>query len=76
MMYEYDFNLCVTVNVKGKLLVIDSNTETENALEIYIKRWRPQTMFGFFDTKKFNFENPHITDMNKIGKMVIIISVS
>jgi hypothetical protein len=68
--------LSAAVNDKGELIVIASNTDTENAIEIYLKRWKIETMFGFFKTKGFNFESTHITDMAKISKMIVLISIT
>ena len=40
--------LSATVNDKDELLVVASNAETEKAIDIYLKRWKIETMFGFF----------------------------
>ena len=68
--------MSVTINDKHELLVVASNTDTEKAIDIYLKRWKIETMFGFFKTKGFNFESTHITDMKKISKLIILIAVT
>jgi hypothetical protein len=69
-------NLSATVNDKGELMVIATNTDSKEIIGTYLKRWKIETMFGFFKTKGFNFESTHLTDMEKISKMVILIGIT
>jgi len=68
--------ITAAVNNKKELLIIASNTDTDKAVEIYLRRWKIETLFGFFKTKGFNFESTHITDMKKISKMIVLIAVT
>jgi hypothetical protein len=69
-------NLSATVNDKGELMIIATNTDSNNIIETYRQRWKIETMFGFFKTKGFNFESTHLTDMEKISKMIIVIAIA
>jgi len=73
---SYPISLQATINEDEELMVIASNTDGTNNLAIYKKRWEIETMFGFFKTKGFNFESTHITDMEKIKKMVVVIGIA
>jgi hypothetical protein len=68
-------NLTATIN-DGELMIIATNTNSEKAIETYLKRWKIETMFGFFKTKGFNFESTHLTDMHEISKMIVLIAVA
>lgn len=59
----------------GELMVVVSNCEVENAVEIYLKRWQIETLFGCLKSRGFRFEETHITDRAKIKKMMVLLTI-
>ena len=47
-----------------------------NALELYRKRWAIETMFGCFKTRGFHLEDTHITDPDKIERLLFVIAIA
>lgn len=48
----------------------------ENALECYKDRWQIETMFRAMKTSGFNLEKTHLTDMDRILKLLLIVSIA
>jgi hypothetical protein len=68
------------INQEGKIefLIVASFTQIDNhiALEIYRKRWQIETMFKAFKTGGFNFENTHLTDYQRLNKLLLIAAIA
>lgn len=60
----------------GKLMIVVSANQTEDAIEIYLKRWEIENLFSCLKSRGFNFEDTHITDRAKIKKMIALLSLS
>lgn len=60
---------------KGYCVVV-SNKSNLNSLEKYQMRWTIENMFGAFKRRGFNFEDTHMTNLNKIKKLIVIISIA
>ena len=48
----------------------------ENALECYKERWQIETMFRAMKTSGFNMEKTHLTDSDRILKLLLIVSIA
>lgn len=70
-----DVNLAASRNNKGELLIILTNRCPYKALKIYKKRWSIETLFGYFKTKGFNFEDTHMTNINKIAAWMLLLTI-
>jgi hypothetical protein len=46
------------------------------ALENYKKRWQIESMFKAFKSSGFNLESTHLSDLDRISKMLSLISVA
>jgi hypothetical protein len=68
------------VDEKGKteFLIVASCTQIDNqiALEIYRKRWQIETMFKAFKTGGFNLEDTHLTDYQRLNKLLLITAMA
>ncbi|MBF5060084.1 transposase [Candidatus Neptunochlamydia vexilliferae] len=51
---------------KNELLIVATNKDPENAIEMYAKRWEIETLFGCLKGRGFNFEDTHMTDNEKL----------
>lgn len=60
----------------GQYLIIVSYNKPQDALLNYKQRWQIETMFKAFKTKGFNIEDTHLTDIDKIDKLVAVVSIA
>lgn len=60
---------------KGYCIVVSSKSNL-NSLEKYQMRWTIENMFGAFKKRGFNFEDTHMTDLQKIKKLILLISIA
>lgn len=57
-------------------MIVVSNCEFENPLEMYRRRWEIETLFGCLKTRGFRMEDTHITDPDKIEKLVFVLAIA
>jgi hypothetical protein len=60
---------------KGYCIVVSSKSNL-NSLEKYQMRWTIENMFGAFKKRVFNFEDTHMTKLEKIKKLLVLISIA
>jgi len=60
----------------GKYVILVTNGDPEQAMEDYKKRWEIETLFGCLKTRGFNFESIHLTDTERIKKLVAILAIA
>jgi hypothetical protein len=68
------------INDEGKIefLIVASFTQMDNqiALEMYRNRWQIETMFKAFKTGGFNLEDTHLTDYQRLNKLLLIAAIA
>ncbi len=52
-----------------------SNFKFENPLGMYRRRWEIETLFGCLKSRGFRMEDTHITDPDKIEKLVFVLAI-
>jgi hypothetical protein len=57
-------------------MIVASNLKFEDALEIYRRRWEIETLFGCLKTRGFRMEDTHITDADKIEKLIFVLAIA
>lgn len=57
-------------------MIVVSNVIFENALIVYRRRWEIETMFGCFKTRGFRMEDTHITDADKIERLIFVLAIA
>lgn len=57
-------------------MIIVSNCQFENSLGMYRRRWETETLFGCLKTRGFCMEDTHITDPDKIEKLVFVLAIA
>lgn len=60
----------------GGYLIIATTESPNQAIEIYRHRWQIETLFGCLKTRGFNMEDTHLTDPNRIMKLIAVLAVS
>ena len=60
----------------GELLIVVTNDEPATALDDYSRRWEIETLFGCLKTRGFNFESTHMTEPERIRKLVALLAIA
>ncbi len=60
----------------GSLLVIATQTAPKSAIADYAKRWGIETLFGIFKTRGFCLESTHLTDAERLSKLLALLSLA
>ncbi len=60
----------------GDYVIVVTNENHEDALKDYKDRWEIEILFGCLKTRSFNFESTHITDLERVKKMVAILAIA
>ena len=60
----------------GQYLIIVSFDKQQQTMLNYKQRWQIETMFKAFKTKGFNIEDTHLNDIDRIDKLVAIVSIA
>jgi hypothetical protein len=60
----------------NEYLIIVSYNQPQQALLSYKQRWQIETMFKAFKTKGFNMEDTHLNDIDRIDKLVAVVSIA
>jgi len=71
-----DVNLVASRNPDGELLIVLTNRCPYKALKKYKKRWSIETLFGYFKTKGFNFEDTHMTDPEELAAWMLLLTIA
>jgi hypothetical protein len=67
-----------TVGRDGKLdfLILISFNKPEESLKYYWKRWQIETLFKAFKSSGFNIEGTHVTDLDRLEKLFLIVMIA
>jgi hypothetical protein len=57
-------------------MIVVSNLKFEDPLGVYRRRWEIETMFGCLKTRGFRMEDTHITDPDKIERVVFVLAIA
>jgi hypothetical protein len=60
----------------GELLIIVTPDRTQTAIRDYAERWSIETLFGMFKSRGFNLEDTHITDMERLSKIIALLTLA
>jgi hypothetical protein len=70
-----DLFLSATLDDKGKLKVIATNADAKNAIKIYFDRQEIETLFGCLKTRGFRFEDTHLTDPDRLNRLLVLLAI-
>lgn len=61
---------------KGEYVIIVSEREVATALEEYARRWEVETLFGCLKTRGFCLEATHVTDPERLRKLLALVALA
>jgi Transposase DDE domain len=60
----------------GDLLAIATQTTPQSAIRDYAQRWGIETLFGIFKTRGFCLESTHLTEPERLSKLLALLSLA
>lgn len=60
----------------GDFLIIVTNENPGNAIKTYAFRWEIESLFSCLKGRGFNFEDTHITDQERIKKLLVLLAIA
>jgi hypothetical protein len=57
------------------IVATNSLNHARNAIPIYLRRWEIENLFSCLKTKGFCFEATHLTKLERIEKLIALLSV-
>jgi hypothetical protein len=60
----------------SELLVVATQSAPKSAIADYAKRWGIETLFGIFKTRGFCLESTHLTDAERLSKLLALLSLA
>ena len=61
---------------KPELQVIISYNQPKDSVETYRRRWQIETMFKAMKSAGFNMEDTHLTDPERVGKLLMMVMMA
>ncbi len=60
----------------GDFLIVVSSDSPTTILEDYANRWEIETLFGCLKTRGFRFEDTHLSEGERINKLVALLALA
>lgn len=60
----------------GDMLIVATDKAPEDAIERYAIRWEIETLFGCLKGRGFHFEDTHITNLERIKKLLVLLAIA
>lgn len=60
----------------GELLIVATQIRPDCAIADYAQRWGIETLFGIFKTRGFCLESTHLTDAERLSKLLALLSLA
>ena len=61
---------------KGEYLILVAPNFSEKPEEEFKKRWEIETLFGCLKTRGFNLEDTHLTDSERLSKLIALLAIA
>ena len=60
----------------GELLILVTTDTPKHALADYARRWEIETLFGCLKSRGFRFEDTHLTNPERISKLIALLALA
>lgn len=60
----------------GEPMIIASNRKFKDPFDLYKRRWEIETLFGCLKSRGFFLEDTHMTDPDKIEKLLFVLTIA
>ena len=76
LVWDHKFYVAGTKLSNGDFLIVVSSDFPANILTDYAKRWEIETLFGCLKSRGFRFEDTHLTDPERISKLLSLLAIT
>jgi len=76
IVYQVKVSLSALRLADGELLIVATGSVCYDAIETYAKRWQIETLFSCLKSRGFNFEDTHITDRQRIKRLLVVAVIA
>ncbi|KPJ67713.1 MAG: hypothetical protein AMJ43_03510 [Coxiella sp. DG_40] len=76
IVYGVTLRLAASRSESGELLIVATNQNPKNAVVFYLRRWEIECLFQGLKTRGFNFESTHITNPERIEKLIAVMAIA
>lgn len=66
----------VALKIDGEYVIIITEHSPHQALDDYKQRWQIETLFGCLKTRGFDMEDTHLTDPERISRLMAILTLT
>ena len=66
----------IGVRLKDDDLILSTDHQPHTALDDYRQRWQIETLFGCLKRRGFDFEATHLTDPERISKLLVLLTLA
>ena len=66
----------IGMRIQNDYLILITTDSPDTALDDYGKRWNIETLFGCLKTRGFNFEDTHLTKLERISKLLSVLTLA
>lgn len=66
----------IGLKLEDEYLLIVTDQKPQTALEDYAKRWNIETLFGILKSRGFRFEETHLTEGDRINKLLALLTLA
>lgn len=66
----------IGLRLEDEYLLLVTDQRPQPALEDYAKRWNIETLFGILKSRGFRFEETHLTDGQRINKLLALLTLA
>jgi hypothetical protein len=66
----------IGMRIKHDYLILITNQAPESALDDYAHRWEIETLFACLKSRGFNFEDTHLTELERISKLLGVLTLA
>jgi hypothetical protein len=74
--YCYIAAIKTVTDTKVDFCIIVSFNKPEESVQYYAKRWQIETLFKAFKSSGFNLEDTHLTNLDRIEKLVSLVMIA
>lgn len=66
----------IGLKLEDEYLLLVTDQKPQTALDDYAKRWNIETLFGILKSRGFRFEETHLTDGDRINKLLALLTLA
>lgn len=66
----------IGMRIRNDSLIVITTDEPDTALDDYAQRWEIETLFGCLKSRGFNFEETHLTEYERISKLLALLTLA